>query len=311
MSHRNDVFFSVVCPAYNAGNYIEEAINSVLHQSHKNWELIIIDDGSTDNTPEVAKRFTHLPNISYYWQENGKQGKARNLGISKAKGDWIAFLDADDVWLENKLERQALQMAEHQAGVYYASAWLCDDELNIIGEKHALNGVFSGKKELLPGLLEGINPIIFNSVVISKELLNTAGGFSEALNIAEDYELFLRLCDQDVAFCGSSDILVKYRFHQGQTSHSEIRAFELCIRAFSLAPMRSISPATKNTFIRRRVSKFIVHHVDRLSPSDVSFLTDLYPADVQGYIRKWMINSLKTKKELLKKVSYRFKWFFN
>lgn len=306
MESNQDVFFSVVCPAYNAANYIEEAIQSVFQQTCKNWELIIVDDGSTDNTSEVAKRFTNLPNVKYHWQPNGKQGKARNIGISKAKGGWIAFLDADDVWLENKLEVQALQIAEHQAGVYYASAWLCDEELNIIGEKHAHNGVISGKKELLPDLLKGINPIIFNSVVINKELFNVAGGFSEAPDIAEDYELFLRLCDRDATFCGSSDILVKYRFHQGQTSHIPIKAFELCINAFKTAKMKSISLTEKNLLIRKRLVRFLVHNIDLLKRAEINRIIRLYPSGQLSWIIKCSVLILSFNKYYFKRLAYRY-----
>jgi glycosyltransferase involved in cell wall biosynthesis len=300
------ILFSVVCPAYNAGNYIEEAINSVLHQSYKNWELIIVDDGSTDNTAEVAKRFTNLPNISYHWQPNGKQGKARNLGISKAKGDWIAFLDADDVWLENKLERQVEQIKLFDAELFCSGAYLCDAELRIIDSKVPWNGLINGKKDLLPSLLQGINPIIFNSVVIKKSTLNDLRSFNEVDNIAEDYELFLRMCDTENLLYCTDEKLVKYRFHYGQTSHSPVRAFELCINAFKAAKMKSISLIEKNVLIRKRLIRFLVHNIDILKRKEINRIVRLFPSGLSSSMIKYSIYILSFNKKNFKRLAYRY-----
>ena len=96
-------FVSVIMPAYNAATFIAGSIKSVVKQSFTNWELIIIDDGSTDNTKNIINCFINKDaRIKYHYQQNGKQGKARNAGLALAKGKYIAFIDADDVWLPNK-----------------------------------------------------------------------------------------------------------------------------------------------------------------------------------------------------------------
>jgi glycosyltransferase involved in cell wall biosynthesis len=91
-------------PAYNAANYIQEAIDSVINQTFVDWELIIVDDGSTDHKKDIitAKNVLVDERIHYYYQENGKQGKARNLAI-KIKRKYLAFLDADDLWIPQKI----------------------------------------------------------------------------------------------------------------------------------------------------------------------------------------------------------------
>ncbi|MGD0119619.1 MAG: glycosyltransferase family A protein [Candidatus Binatus sp.] len=100
----NQPSITTIIPAYNCERYLAEAIESALAQRHHPHEIIVVDDGSTDDTAKVARRFE--PAIRYSFQPNGGIGSARNCGIDLARGDLIAFLDADDLWLEGKLERQ-------------------------------------------------------------------------------------------------------------------------------------------------------------------------------------------------------------
>src|SRR5215467_11570142 len=98
---------SIIMPAYNAEKYIADSIRSVLAQTYTDWELIVVVDGSTDNTASLVQQFvTRDSRIKYFFQENGRLGKARNTGIKNASGSLIAFLDSDDLWLETKLELQ-------------------------------------------------------------------------------------------------------------------------------------------------------------------------------------------------------------
>jgi glycosyltransferase involved in cell wall biosynthesis len=101
---------SIIIPTYNRERTIIRAIKSVIFQSYKNFELIIVDDGSTDNTKEILKPFLENKKINYYYKENGGVSSARNLGIKKAKGEYIAFLDSDDEFLQKKLEIQIKEM---------------------------------------------------------------------------------------------------------------------------------------------------------------------------------------------------------
>src|SRR3972149_5580300 len=100
----NNPVISIVIPTYNRGKTINRAIESVLSQTFKEYEIIVIDDGSNDNTRDIIKR--HIRKVRYYYQNNSGPSKARNIGIHMAKGEWIAFLDSDDLWFKTKLEIQ-------------------------------------------------------------------------------------------------------------------------------------------------------------------------------------------------------------
>jgi glycosyltransferase involved in cell wall biosynthesis len=102
---------SVIIPVYNSSEYILEALDSVFAQSFKDFEVIVVDDGSTDDTRQKIQNYSHK--IRYFYQENGGPSKARNLGIRESTGKYIAFLDADDVWLPSKLEKQIAEFKKN------------------------------------------------------------------------------------------------------------------------------------------------------------------------------------------------------
>jgi len=100
-----EALVSVIMPAFNAEKFIAESIESVVAQTYPNWELVVVDDGSTDGTAKIIKRYQAAePRIKYFYQKNARQGIAKNLGISESYGEYIAFLDADDLWLPEKLD---------------------------------------------------------------------------------------------------------------------------------------------------------------------------------------------------------------
>ena len=177
---------SVVIPTYNYGRFIGEAIESALSQTHAPLELIVVDDGSTDNTCEVLKQYAGQ--VQYISQKNQGPSAARNKGILAARGEWIAFLDADDLWFEDKL---LLQM----------ECALANPQVCIIG---ALNsnvvcvpdGADSAASMFTllstPDLLGGL-PFGTSSVVARKRELVSAGLFNESRRYVEDRELWLKL----------------------------------------------------------------------------------------------------------------------
>lgn len=114
---------SVIMPAYNAEKYIEEAISSVVSQTHENWELLILDDCSTDRTVEIAERFAGLDARIRLLRNPQNMGvaKTRNRGLDLAQGEWIALLDSDDVWHRDKLEKQLALAAQAGAELVYTS----------------------------------------------------------------------------------------------------------------------------------------------------------------------------------------------
>lgn len=123
---------SIITPSYNSGKYIKETIESIQAQTYQNWELLITDDCSTDNSCSIIENYaTNDPRIKLFRAEkNGGAGAARNNSIKEAKGRYIAFCDSDDVWLPNKLEKQLKFMNNKCAGFVYGSYYECDENLN-------------------------------------------------------------------------------------------------------------------------------------------------------------------------------------
>ncbi len=120
----DDYFVSVIIPNHNYSQFVGEAIESVIAQTYKNFELIVIDNGSTDNSKQVLESFKKkYPKIKIYFQKNLGQAGARNRGIDESKGNLIAFLDADDVWMPNKLEEQVKLFIDPDIGLVYSSCY--------------------------------------------------------------------------------------------------------------------------------------------------------------------------------------------
>lgn len=214
---------SIIMPAYNAANYIKESINSVLDQTFKDWELIIIDDGSLDNTAKMVKGFFENPRIRYYYQENGKQGKARNLGISKSRGKYLAFLDADDVWLPEKLEFQVIEIEEKNVDLIFSDSYIfSNSEVNKLSKKMNIQGSCFYDKNAIELFLQG-NRIPILTVLVKKEKVIAVGGFSEKLDIqnVEDYHLWLKLLMSNNIFYSSNQVLAKYREHNNSATSSD------------------------------------------------------------------------------------------
>ena len=126
---------SVITPAFNSGRFVSETINSVLSQTYQNWELIIVDDGSTDETVKIVKSFQEKDNRIKLFENESNKGSAfsRNLALRNAKGKWIAFLDSDDVWHPEKLEKQIKFMTENNCLFSYTNYSEIDEDSDETG----------------------------------------------------------------------------------------------------------------------------------------------------------------------------------
>ena len=214
----NSSLVSVIIPIYNSAKYIKDAINSVLDQSFKNFEIIIVDDGSTDNIIEVLSDYIENNQISYYYQENKGAASARNLGLTKCKGSFISFLDSDDLWYKNKLQLQIEFLKQNK----HIDLLLTNVE--VTNEKGDFLYFHSNR---LPNTRQKIIKAFFNSkiimntptIIFKKSVLNQVSGFNSALRYREDH-LFL----MDVAFNFNIAILEKFlikrRIFKSSTSHS-------------------------------------------------------------------------------------------
>lgn len=203
---------SIICPTYNRADLLPHTIKSVIAQTYKNWELLIIDDGSTDNTKQVVGKYLS-DKISFIESaHSGLPAVVRNIGIKKARGEWIAFLDSDDIWLPRKLEVQ-VQSIEKAKDVDL----VCCNALRRTAEceREDLQPfyVFPSKRSdnYFPELIDR-NFIITSSVVARKTMLEQVGGFNERPELAaiEDYHLWLR-CSIDCNLAYLAEPLIIYR----------------------------------------------------------------------------------------------------
>lgn len=185
---------SVVIPTYNRKDIVMRAVNSVLQQSFAPYEVIVVDDGSTDQT---AQLFTTCDaRIRYITKKNGGVSSARNRGIQEALGDWIAFLDSDDTWHAEKLESQINAVIDHGAGVCFTGV-VTDQGGRTSAIAQLAPSLPSGQSGLFNHPIEFItrsdhHPMV-QSLLIKKDLLKRVGNFDETLYVAEDTLLFYKL----------------------------------------------------------------------------------------------------------------------
>lgn len=205
---------SVVIPCYNGEKYIEEAIRSVLEQSYADIEVIVVDDGSTDRSAEIVQNISD-PRMRYVYQEHQGVCAARNKGISLARGEYIAFLDSDDVWEKEKLERQ-LGLTE-EFDVVYTDYVIINKDSRVIPHNMIVDRT-SGRIPLKTQLLAG-NVVLgsCSSVLLKKEVIDAVGGFDESLNEAmgEEWDLWARI-SRKYKFGYVDEPLVRIRVHENQ-----------------------------------------------------------------------------------------------
>ena len=210
-------YVSVITPSYNSIRFIGETISSVQNQSYENWEMIIVDDGSTDQSAakikEIIEGDSRIRLLSL--KENVGAAKARNLAIREARGRYIAFLDSDDIWLPHKLKTQLLFMEEMNIAFSYASYSLIDENGN------ELNREVSAPKSVDYHYLVGNTIIGCLTVMIDREKIP----YVEMPSIQpEDTALWLNLLHEGYEAKGIQQVLAKYRIVTNSVSRNKIRA---------------------------------------------------------------------------------------
>lgn len=213
---------SVIIPAYNAALYLEECLNSVLSQTYQNLEIIIVDDGSTDRQKEVIYTYlTKFENVHYHYQQNRGVAAARNKGLEFAKGEYIAFLDADDVWLENNLSLKVQRFGEGDFGLVHSGAYLIDANSDLIEgqlvgkEGNLLNDMLAWKSTLVPGP---------SSILVKCDVIEKVGFWDENLSTSADQDFFIRIASQ-FKIGRVPELSWKYRIHS-QNMHKNIKVME-------------------------------------------------------------------------------------
>jgi glycosyltransferase involved in cell wall biosynthesis len=213
---------SVVIPTYNHARFIGRALQSVLNQTYTNWEAIVIDNHSTDNTDEVLANFTdpRISNIKIH--NNGVIAASRNAGIRVAKGEWVAFLDSDDWWTADKLQVCFESINNGNVDLVYHDLEIVRDTPAMFKRKKTKSRQV--KKPVLKDLLLKGNTIATSSVVVRKRLLEQIGGMDEDVQMiaAEDYNAWLRIARITDNFIYTSRCLGFYFFHVGGASRKSI-----------------------------------------------------------------------------------------
>ena len=221
----SNLLVSIIIPAYNAATFLSEVIKSVLNQSYQNWELLVIDDGSTDSTAALADDFSKKDSrIRLISKENGGVSAARNLGAQLAKGELLAFLDSDDLWLPDKISAHVSYMNAHpKVGISFA-------RVELIATEGTTTNKFTNNitDTLQPQDLFYSNPTVTTSnLVIRKSIFQDLNGFDESMQYNEDIDLLFRLSIQNNWKIESIDqVLVQYRLHSSGLSSTLMKMEE-------------------------------------------------------------------------------------
>jgi glycosyltransferase involved in cell wall biosynthesis len=203
---------SVVIPAYNAARTVGQAIGSVLEQSLHEIEVIVVNDGSTDATPDVVGGFDD-PRVRLMSQANAGVAAARNAGIEAASSRWVAFLDADDLWLPTKLEIQLDAIGTSGARATQSSVYFVDDQLQVLSVERCRRS----QDGLLDILRFKNTPAAPSTLVADRDLLAKIGGFDDSLAILEDWDLMIKLARHG-KLTSVEEPLALYRVHPGNRS---------------------------------------------------------------------------------------------
>jgi len=210
---------SVVIATYNQARYVAAAIESALSQTLRDFEIVVVDDGSTDNTWAVLDRYGVA--IRVVREPNAGQAVARNRGVAESRGEFIAFLDGDDIWLPEKLDRQVNAIRQQPgAGFCACGYYIADEELRSLGSKWPAPAGNQLQSDLLLG--NRIGPP--TTVIVKRDQFELVSGFDPALSYCCDWDLWIRLA-QVTGFCAVNEILAAWRQHGGNLSR-DIRSLE-------------------------------------------------------------------------------------
>lgn len=282
---------SVIIPNYNYGRFIRDAIESVLSQTYQPIEIIVVDDGSTDDSVKVVETFGGK--IKLIKQQNGGVGKARNTGAKNSTGDFLAFLDADDIWFPEKLEKQIVLFSNESVGYVSCGMREFNTEGKTIDHHIPLLKGWTTKNMLLfdaPTAASG------SAFIVKKEIFEKVGGFDEnpELHPSEDWD-FARRVSEVCSINPTADILVDYRNH-GDNGHLDIPRFE---RSMTLAFEKTFKNASP-TF--QKVKNQAYGNLHRI------FAGSYFQAgDYKQFIKHSLYSFRKSPKNILYFVQYFFR----
>jgi glycosyltransferase involved in cell wall biosynthesis len=250
---------SVIIPAYNVAPYIGETLDSVFAQTFADYEVIVVNDGSPD-TEELERTLARfLDRLRYIKQENRGASAARNAGLRAAQGEFVAFLDADDLWLPNYLDEQIKFIRGRNCDLVCADAEVFSDssnDENTYMESLMADAPPTGDVTFL-GLLSAEQSLITSGVVVRREPVFQVGLFDEALRNSQDFDLWLRLARHGTRMAYQRRTLLRYRSRDNSLSGDEVnvhrrelRVLEKVERSYDLSPAER--PEVVSVIARRR-----------------------------------------------------------
>ena len=244
---------SVVIPSYNRKEFLKRSIDSAINQTIQPFEIIVVDDGSVDGTETMIK--SDYDFVKFIKQKNKGVSAARNIGIKVSIGEWICFLDSDDEWKKDKLEKQINAMKSNPGYKFFHSneIWIKNGLRINQKKKHKKYGgdIFDKCLDMCR-----ISP---SSVMIDKTVFDEVGNFNEDLVVCEDYELWLRISDKYRVFFIDEPLIIKYGGHQGQLSYSIESIENHRIKALEYLILENLNRKNKRHAIQMLLSKLNIY----------------------------------------------------
>jgi glycosyltransferase involved in cell wall biosynthesis len=281
---------SVIIPAYNGDRYIGEAIDSILAQTYDDYEIIVVDDGSTDNTAQVVQQYGEQ--IQYFSQTNQGVAASRNLGLTAAKGEYIAFLDQDDLFLPQKLLSQVTLLEKNPSLGMANSGWQIVDQQ---GQVKAAVKPWEKIPQLKLADLIIWKPVFLGAMLFRHSWLKRSGGFDTTLEQTPDVDLVLRLAVLGCAAAWVEQTTVKYRQHDGNASNNTLlQAQELDQILARFFTQDHLSPEVKTLAAESRYQSLIwsawrLHQTGYLTEmSDYLYKSQSYSQYPTATILNWI-----------------------
>jgi len=275
--------FSIILPTYNRAElFLKRAIDSVVRQSYKDWELIIVDNNSTDNTKDLVGSYSDNNIRLYSIQNEGNIAKSRNLGISKAKGEFIAFLDSDDFWHRDKLKISLDYLKKYKLnGLCHSEYWLYETGETEI--RHYGSTGFSYNN-----LLKNGNNLSLSAVIVHSDILKDVKGFSEDIDYitAEDYDLWLKLAKNNYKIKFIKNIMGTFRIHK----YSESSDVDKNIKAICSVIKNHCKD---NDIYKNRINIYIANAY--ILAGKIFQLNDLKNKSLRYYIKSIKLNPIRLK----------------
>lgn len=217
---------SIVVPVYNAEKFLEDTINCVLNQTYDNWELLLINDCSKDNSKKVAKQFLSDKIKWIDMKKNGGPALTRNKGIDESKGKYICFLDADDLWEEQKLEKQVKFMQEKKCAFSYTSYEFADEQGIPIGKKVIAKEIMTYHKNLKNTIISTIT-VMFDVTIIDKNMIKMPN-----LKWVEDTATWWQILRNGYVAYGLPNVYSYYRRSNNTHSSNKIRTLKQLLNLY-------------------------------------------------------------------------------